>query len=134
MCDCSSCQIEPVALEYNHEIDQAAERLATLLAGTPEFQEFSRLAEKINADEDVKRILSSMRFNQMGYGGVSSEETLSKLQAELEALPVVQAYQKAGTEVCTLFRSVDAVISRQAGLPFAVNAKVTSCGGCSCGN
>jgi cell fate (sporulation/competence/biofilm development) regulator YmcA (YheA/YmcA/DUF963 family) len=132
MCDCSSCNVEPVALEYSQEIDQTAERLATLMEQTPEFQEFARLAGLINMDPDVKRILSEIRMSQMGYGA-NQEEALEKLQTELEALPAVQAYRKAEGIVIDMFHAVDAVISQNAGLSFAVNAKVTSCG-CSCGN
>ena len=123
--DC--CSLPAQFLQYAPEIGQTAEQLASLLATTPEYQEFTRLASLIDLDPDVKRISMEIRRSQLVYGATlgKSRETL---QAELEALPAVQTYHKAEAALKDLFRSVDQVISAGAGVVFAPNAQQSGCG------
>ena len=124
---CSSNGATQTALNISSSMDQSADRLAALLAQAPEYQEFIRLAQLINLDPDVKRISMEIRNLQMVYAdpyGVSVET----LEADLEALPAVQAYRKAEAAVKALFHSVDQVISAQAGVAFAPNAVHSACG------
>lgn len=126
--DCGSCNsTDQKTLEMSPGIDQSADRLAALLAQTPEYLEFVRLAQFINLDPDVKRIITQIRNSQMLYAD-SSETSVDALQEELETLPAVQAYRKAESAVKALFNAVDQVISFGAGVAFAPNAVHSGCG------
>jgi len=125
---CSPTNTAIVTLEYTQEVDQAAVRLAASLEQAPEFQEFVRLARLINLDPDVKRIQLEVRGNQMENDGENQVKTAERLQAEFENLPAVQAYRKAEAAAKSLFHAVDEAISQAAGVPFAVNAKISGCG------
>jgi cell fate (sporulation/competence/biofilm development) regulator YlbF (YheA/YmcA/DUF963 family) len=126
--ECSSCT-NPVssALEYTVEIDQSAGQLASLLLQTREYQEFIRLAQSIDLEPDVKRIALEIRNSQMFYADAEGP-SIEALQAEMEALPAVQAYRKAEAAVKRLFQAVDQVISAAAGVEFAPNALHSACG------
>jgi cell fate (sporulation/competence/biofilm development) regulator YlbF (YheA/YmcA/DUF963 family) len=124
---CSSTKPTQKVFENSQVIDQAAERLASLLEQAPEYQEFARLASLINLDPDVKRILLEIRRQQMMYTS-TSEKSVETLQSELEMLPAMQAYHKAETALKELFRSVDQVISTAAKVEFAPNALNSACG------
>jgi len=125
--DCCSSNDPETTLDYAPEIDQISDQLATLLAQTPEYQEYVRLTQSINLDAEVKRITREIRNRQMVYAG-DDGKTVEDLQAELEALPPVQTYRRAETAVRDLFHSVDQLISAAAGMPFAANAKPKACG------
>jgi cell fate (sporulation/competence/biofilm development) regulator YlbF (YheA/YmcA/DUF963 family) len=90
---CSSTNAAPTTLEYSPEIDQTADQLASLMAQAPEYQEFIRLAQLINLDPDVRRILMEIRNHQIFYTD-AKENSIEALQSELETLPAVQAYRK----------------------------------------
>ena len=124
---CSSTSAAPTALEYAPEIDHSADELALLLAQTPEYQEYIRLAQLIHLDPDVKRISMEIRNRQMFYVD-AEDKSVEALQAELETLPAVQAYRKVEAALKDLFHSVDQVISAAAGVEFAPNALPRACG------
>ena len=124
---CSSTKPTLTTFETNQGIDQAAEQLANLLEQAPEYQEFARLANLINLDPDVKRILLEIRSQQMMYRS-TSEKSVETLQSELETLPAMQTYRKAESALKDLFHSVDQVISAAAGVEFAPNALNSACG------
>ena len=124
---CSSTKPTLTAFETNQGIDQAAEQLANLLEQAPEYQEFARLANLINLDPDVKRILLEIRNQRMMYRS-TSEKSVETLQSELETLPAMQTYRKAESALKDLFHSVDQVISAAAGVEFAPNALNSACG------
>ena len=126
--ECSSCT-NPVSptLEYTAEIDQSAGQLASLLLQAREYQEFIRLAQSIDLEPDVKRIALEIRNSQMFYADAEGP-SIEALQAEMEALPAVQAYRKAEAAVKSLFQAVDQVISAAAGVEFAPNALQSACG------
>ncbi len=117
---------------HNVEVDQAAEKLAVLIEQSLAYQEFVRLAQAVNGDEDVKRIITEIRSSQMLNGAEDGEGRIEKLQVELEALPIVQNYRSAEQTVKELLHQVDGIISQASGISFAVNARVSSCG-CGCG-
>ena len=125
--DCCSANDTETTLEYAPEIDQSAGRLADLLVQSPEYQEFVRLTQALNLDPEVIRLSKEIRNRQMVYAG-DGGKTKEALQAEMEALPAVQAYRAAETAVRDLFHSVDQVISAAAGVAFAANAKPKACG------
>ncbi len=113
--------------ESSDQIDQSADRLAALLAQSPEYQELIRFARLIQLDPDVKRLTLELRKHQMHYGDPQGA-SMESLEAELEALPAVQAYRKAEEAVKELFRAVDRLISAGAGVAFAPNAVKSGCG------
>ncbi|MCE1252488.1 MAG: YlbF family regulator [Anaerolineae bacterium] len=120
---------------FNEEVDQAAENLAVLIEQSAEYQEFVRMAQTVNADEDVKRLILEIRSSQMVDGSVDGAGRLDQLQVELEALPVVQTYRRAEGTVKEMLQQVDAIVSQSSGISFAMNARVNSCGcGGSCQN
>ncbi len=116
-----------ITSEFAPQIDQSADRLAALIAQTPEYQEFIRLARLIHLDPDVKRLSIEIRNRQMLYAD-PNRAPIETLQTELETLPAVLAYRKAEAAVKALFHSVDQVISAAAGVAFAPNAVKSSCG------
>ena len=120
--DCCSSNDAGTALDYAPEIDQYTEHLANLLAQTPEYQEFVRLTQSINLDPEVIRISKELRTRQMVYAE-GMGKTIVALQAEMEALPAVQAYRTAESAVRDLFHSIDQVISAAAGIEFGANAQ-----------
>jgi len=121
------CSSAPVVPEFSVDIEQAADRLAALLAQAPEYQEFIRLARLIHLDPDVKRLSIEIRNQQMLYADPNSAP-VETLQTELETLPAVLAYRKAESAVKDLFHSVDQVISASSGVAFAPNAVKSGCG------
>lgn len=121
------CSSAPVVPEFSIDIEQAADRLAALLAQAPEYQEFIRLARLIHLDPDVKRLSIEIRNRQMLYADPNGAP-VETLQTELETLPAVVAYRKAEMAVRSLFQSVDLMISTDAGVAFAPNAVTSGCG------
>ncbi len=130
--DCCSSSSEAtcaaqITSEFAPQIDQTADRLAALIAQTPEYQEFIRLARLIHLDPDVKRLSIEIRNHQMLYADPNGTP-LEALQMELENLPAVLAYRKAEAGVKALFHSVDQVIGTAARVAFAPNAVKSGCG------
>ena len=119
---CSSDNAELSTFDYAPEIDQLTDRLADLLAQTPEYIEYIRLAQLLDLDPDVIRISREIRNRQMVYAG-AGDKSVEDMQAEMETLPAVQAYRTAEAAVKDLFHSVDQVISASAGVEFALNAQ-----------
>jgi cell fate (sporulation/competence/biofilm development) regulator YlbF (YheA/YmcA/DUF963 family) len=120
--DCCSSSNPETTLDYAPEIDQYSDRLATLLAQTPEYQEFALKTQAIELDVEVRRVSKEIRNRQMVYAE-GMGKTIQALQAELEALPAVQSYRTAETAIKDLFHSVDQVISAAAGIQFGANAQ-----------
>ncbi len=130
---CSSNNVETGSVQnaggFSSQIDSSADRLGALLAQTPEYQEFIRLARLINLDPDVKRLSMEIRKHQMVMLYSDSQDTkMASLEEELEALPAVQAYRQSEAAVKSLFHAVDQLISAGAGVAFAPNAVQSGCG------
>ncbi len=123
----TSSSIAQLGREASDPINQSADRLAELLAQTPEYQELIRLARLIQLDPDVKRLTLELRKHQMHYADPQGA-SLEALEAELEALPAVQAYRTAEEAVKAVFRAVDRLISAGTGVAFAPNAVKSGCG------
>lgn len=113
--------------DANVELEARADRLAVLLAETPEYQEFARLGNQVNADPGVRQILLEVRKQNMLYADPQGP-TLQALYDDLEALPIVQTYRAAERAAQNLFRLVDDSISEAAGVAFAPNAVRSGCG------
>lgn len=116
---------------------QAAQALGKLLFAAPEYKSYQTALKEITNDPNVHHLSMTIREHetdlQWGKGNRLEHQTaMTTLEAELEALPSVQAYHQAEKAAAELFRAVDEVISREAGVDFAPNAKRSGCG-CGCG-
>jgi len=126
---------ESIATKENtKDVFRAGRALGEVLVDTPIYQEFLSALKAINSDPEIQRIAAQMRSHQsalqMGIDGQKHQDELNRLQAELEALPIVQHYRQAEMKALDLFRSLDDFISQAIGFPFAHNAHRS---GCSCG-
>jgi cell fate (sporulation/competence/biofilm development) regulator YlbF (YheA/YmcA/DUF963 family) len=123
-----TCQI-PVLDNTFPEAQAAAERLGGLLVDTPEFQTFSRTARAVNLDPQVRDLFDKIHERQMQYYGMSAghDETLQALNQQIEEVPVVLAYRAAERALRALFTEVNQIISQEAGVAFAANARA-ACG------
>jgi len=113
---------------------QAGRALGEALVETPVYQNFLSALKAINDDPEIQRIATQMRSHQnalqMSIDGRDHQAELARLQAELEALPIVQQYRQTESEALAFFRAVDDLISESIGFAFAHNAHRSSC---SCG-
>ncbi len=111
---------------------QAARALGELLSQTPEYAAFLDALTAVNADPQVQQLSNQMRACQSalqwGRDVVQNAAEMERLEAELESLPVVQTYRRAEAAVREVFLAVDELISREAGVDFAANAKRSCCG------
>jgi len=118
------CRLPEVSLVYAG-IDEAAENLACLLIDTAEFQNYIRLARAVNLDPVVSELVEKLHVLQMSYFISTDSEghTIEDLTQSIENLPVMQDYRKAESAVQEMFYSVDQIISQEAGVDFAANAR-----------
>ncbi|MGC8782531.1 MAG: YlbF family regulator [Anaerolineae bacterium] len=111
---------------------QAARSVGALLRQTPTYTAFLGLVEAINADPTVQQLAGQMRAHQlalqMGRDPDEHAAALARVEAEIEALPVVREYRQAEATARRLFQVVDALISQEAGVAFAENAQRSGCG------
>lgn len=111
---------------------QAARALGELLKQLPEYVAFLDALNAVNADPQVQQLSKKMRAcqsaMQWGRDVVQNAAEMERLEAEIESLPVVQAYRRAEAAVREVFLGVDELISREAGVDFAANAKRSCCG------
>ena len=119
--------------ELNTRADQAARELGELLLHTPEYQAFLKALNAANNNPAVQKISAEMRGHRNALRwspkNASEHETaLTRLETELEMMPVVQDYRLAEEAVCRMFAEEDTIISQAAGVPFAANAKRSGCG------
>lgn len=119
--------------ELQTKAEQAARELGELLLHTPEYEVFLKALNTVNNDPEVQKISAEIHTHQNALRWSPKDPgehdaSLTRLVAELEALPIVQDYGLAEEVVCRLFAEVDAIISQAAGVPFATNAKRSGCG------
>ena len=113
---------------------EAAQALGKLLRHTREYEEFLTAFEALNIDPTAQLLRTEIRVHQSAIqwgrdpDGQHAAE-LSRLETEQIALPVVQAYLQAEKAVRAVFRQVDQIISQEAGVPFAANARRSGCCG-----
>lgn len=114
---------------------EAAKTLGNLLTDTPEYKVFIAVLKAINSDLTIQKLSVDMRAHQtaLHWGRDPDDQhaaELTRLELEMEDQPLVKAYREAATDVSALFRAVDEIVSQEAGVDFAVNARRS---GCSCG-
>lgn len=124
-CNSSTCQ--KTAVVESAELEEAAGRLAFLLADEPVFQNFIHLAHQVRHDGEVVALVNTI--NEQAYAAnpfTGEGGDTQELEERLEAMPIVREYRAAEVAVRALFRAVDQAISSAAGVAFAENAR--SCG------
>lgn len=126
--------METSTLVYETDVSRAVRALGVALKVSPEFVAFRAASQAIDADAAAQDLLQQVRTRQFELRWSQDDRAersaeLHKLQAELEALPSIQAYYHAELVAHELFQAVDAVISEAAGVEFAANAKRSCCGG-----
>lgn len=119
--------------ELKTSADQAARELGELLLHTPEYQAFLKALNAANNNPAVQKISAEMRSHQNAMqwspkDAGEHEAALTRLETEIEMLPVIQDYRLAEKAVCRIFAEVDQIISQVAGVPFAANARRSGCG------
>jgi len=113
---------------------QAAQALGRLLYQTPDRGVFLEALNALNGDLTVKRLGAQLRSHQSALQWGRDEDgqhapELARLEREMQTLPVVQEYRQAEAGVRQLFCAVDEIVSQEAGVAFAVNAKRGGCCG-----
>lgn len=127
MSGCSdTCQ--PPVVTADAAVTLAAEKLACLLVDTPEFQTFVQTARAVNLNPQVSELVQAINARRMEYAfHADASASVEALHEQLEALPVIQEYRAAENAVRSLFNTVNSLISQQAGVEYAANAR-TACG------
>ncbi len=111
---------------------QAARTLGELLRQTPEYEAFLTAFHAVYEDSSIQTLSAQVRAHrtaiQRGQDADGSHTTeLVRLELELEDLPEVREYRRAEREVAALFRAVDEIVSKEAGVALAVNAEQCAC-------
>lgn len=124
----------PAPATIKTDTRQAARVLGQLLLKTPEYEAFLNALRAVNGDLTVQRLGAQMRAHQsaLQWGRDDSGQhasELERLEQEMEALPLVREYRLAEEAVRQLFQTVDAIVSQEAGVVFALNAKRSGCCG-----
>ena len=112
----------------NHPAYTAAERLASLLLASPEYQHFMQLSGQIYADPQASPLLHQLKIIQSPYFRSDDDQAANQILAELHALPIMKEYDAAEEQVKVLFGIVNDIIGQAAGLPFAENAVASGSG------
>lgn len=124
----------PIPASGTADPHQAARTLGWLLRQTPEYETFLKALQAVNSDLSVQKLGAQMRAHQnaLQWGcddiGQHAAE-LERLEMEIETLPLVKEYRQAETKLQQLFRAVDEIVSQEAGVAFAVNARRSGCCG-----
>ncbi len=103
------------------DIMKNAEELARMIAETEEVDFFKRAEAQINENQKVREMIASIKslqkqaVNFQHYGKEKAlkmvEEKIEKLEAEIDAIPVVQEFKQSQTDVNDLLQIVASVIS-----------------------
>jgi cell fate (sporulation/competence/biofilm development) regulator YlbF (YheA/YmcA/DUF963 family) len=124
----------PIPAPVTADPHQTARTLGSLLRQTPEYEAFLIALQAVNNDLTVQKLGAQMRAHQnaLQWGrddiGQHAAE-LERLEMEIESLLLVKEYRQAETKLQLLFRAVDEIISQEAGVAFAANAKRSGCCG-----
>ena len=111
---------------------QVAQALGALLRQTPEYEAFLNALETVNNDLSVQRLGAQMRARQNALqwgrdGDGQHAAELARLEEDMEALPSVKEFRQVEATVRQMFHAVDEIISQEAGVAFAANAKRGGC-------
>jgi len=111
----------------------AGRALGELLIQSPEYRAFLDTLKALNSDQTVQKLSAEMRGHQKALQWGSDADgqhraEMARLELEMEDLSTLKKYRQAEQEVGRLFLAVDEIISREAGVKFAANAKRSCCG------
>ncbi|WP_137742858.1 RicAFT regulatory complex protein RicA family protein [Robertmurraya siralis] len=116
------------------EIVARAQELATLIAQTEEVDFFKRAEAQIHENEKVRKLIDEIKglqkqaVNLHHYGKPEAlkrtEEKIAKIEAELDAIPVVQEFKQSQGDVNELLQLVASTISNK-----VTDEIITSTGG-----
>ena len=111
----------------------AGRALGKLLLQTPEYCAFLDALKALNSDRTIQKLSAEMRPHQsaLQWGDDTDGQhvaEMARLELVMENLSAVKKYRQAEREVRGLFLGVDEIISREAGVNFAANAKRSCCG------
>ena len=114
---------------------QSARNLGNLLAETPQYTEYITALKALNSDLKIQKLSAEMRGHQGALKWGNDPEgqhaaELTRLELEMQDQPLVQEFQQRENELRTMLQEVDRVISCEAGVDFAINARRR---GCACG-
>jgi|SRR5690625_645813 len=110
--------------EYTRkEVLDAAKNLATMLANTEEIDRFKQVEAKINNNQKVQKLISSIKILQkqaVNFQAYEKKEALAKveaeidrLQAEIDDIPVVQEFKEIQIVVNDILQLVTGTIARE---------------------
>lgn len=110
--------------EYTRtEVLDEARKLAAMLASTEEIERFKQVEAKINANEKVQKLISSIKILQkqaVNFQAYEKKEALEKveaeidrLQAEIDDIPVVQEFKEIQVVVNDILQLVTGTIARE---------------------
>lgn len=116
------CQLETcakgegcVTADLPEALYAAADALAYQVMDTPVFQDYLRKDHAVRTDEQVRALREQIR--------IANWSEQDALEARLDSLDVMQAFETSLEASRSLFATVERVISAAAGLPFAENAR-----------
>lgn len=110
--------------EYTRkEVLDEAKKLATMLANTEEIDRFKQVEAKINDNQKVQKLISSIKILQkqaVNLQAYEKKEALEKveaeidrLQAEIDDIPVVQEFKEIQVVVNDILQLVTGTIARE---------------------
>ena len=116
----------------SNEALQSARNLGNLLAETPQYTEYITALKALNSDLKIQKLSVEMRSHQaaLKWGNDTDGQhaaELTRLELEMQDQPLVQEFQHKENELRTLLQEVDRVISQEAGVDFAINARRRRC-------
>jgi len=106
-------------------LSDSARRLGALLGKTPQYAQFLECSQAVAQDAQVASLTRQIRARRSFY---MSAEDGRDLQGELEALPVMQTFRQAESDLRALLSAVDQLLGRSAGVAFATNVPNPGCG------
>ncbi|MFG6115036.1 RicAFT regulatory complex protein RicA family protein [Halobacillus sp. MO56] len=121
--------------EYTRkQVVEEAQKLAKMMANIEEIDRFKQLEEKINENkkiqENISRIkaLQKQAVNFQAYGKTEAQQKVEKeidrLQAELDAIPIVEEFKSSQTIINDILQMVSNTIARE-----VTNEVIRSTGG-----
>lgn len=110
--------------EYTrNQILEEAKKLAEMMADTEEIDRFKQVEAKINENKKVQQLITKIKtlqkqaVNFQAYNKTEAlkkvEEEIDSLQAEIDAIPVVQEFKETQTVVNDVLQLVSGTIARE---------------------
>lgn len=121
-------------------IENAANQLAETIKATTEWNDFHRVNDRFEKDEEISVMLHEYRqiVAQVQSAQSRGEETpnemrqLEQLQIKIQQNPLFQQREQAADQMLAVLSQANAALTENLGVDFAANAKSQEGGGC-CG-